>query len=85
MAQASAMKLEHTGPAEKERVVSVPQREQLASMPRLPCQKEKEQGRQSRVPDHEGGESQGRRELHLDERGEIRARALRGKGGLHSE
>ena len=32
MAQASAKKLEHTGPAEKERVVSVPQREQLASI-----------------------------------------------------
>ena len=31
MAQASAEKLEHTGRAEKERVVSVPQREQLAS------------------------------------------------------
>ena len=30
MAQASAKKLEHTGPAEKERVASVPQREQLA-------------------------------------------------------
>ena len=33
MAQASAEKLEHTGPAEKERVASVPQREQLASIP----------------------------------------------------
>ena len=33
MAQASAEKLEHTGPAEKERVASVPQREQLASTP----------------------------------------------------
>ena len=33
MAQASAEKLEHTGPAEMERVASVPQREQLASMP----------------------------------------------------
>ena len=32
------------------------------------CQKEKEQSRQSRVPDHEGGESQGGREPHLDER-----------------
>ena len=31
MAQASAEKLEHTGPAEKERVASVPQRKQLAS------------------------------------------------------
>ena len=33
MVQASAEKLEHTGPAEKERVASVPQREQLASTP----------------------------------------------------
>ena len=29
MAQGSAEKLEHTGPAEKKRVASVPQREQL--------------------------------------------------------
>ena len=33
MAQASAEKLEHTGPAEKKRVASVPQREQLARTP----------------------------------------------------
>ena len=33
MAQASAEKLKHTGPAEKERVASVPQREQLAATP----------------------------------------------------
>ena len=33
MAQASAEKLEHTGPAEKKRVASVPQKEQLASTP----------------------------------------------------
>ena len=32
-----------------------------------PCQKEKEQSRLSRVPDHEGGESQGGREPHLGE------------------
>ena len=36
MAQGSVEKLEHTGPAKKERVASVPQREQLASMPELP-------------------------------------------------
>ena len=38
MAHASAEKLEHTGPAEKERVALVPQREQLArtSEPTLP-------------------------------------------------
>ena len=33
---ALVVKLEHTGPAEKERVASVPQREQLASMPEMP-------------------------------------------------
>ena len=36
MVQASAEKLEHTGPAEKERVASVPQRKQLASTPEPP-------------------------------------------------
>ena len=36
MAQALAEKLEHTGPAEKKRVASVSQREQLASMPEPP-------------------------------------------------
>ena len=57
MTQASAEKLEHTGPAEKERVTSVLQREQLASTRSRLCQKEKEQSRQSKAPDHEGGES----------------------------
>ena len=42
MAQALAEKLEHTGPAEKERVASVSQREQSASMPKLLLPKEKE-------------------------------------------
>ena len=42
MVQASAQKLEHTGPAEKETVASVPQREQLASMPEPPLLKGKE-------------------------------------------
>ena len=36
MAQASAEKLEHTGPAEKKRVASVPQGEQLARTPEPP-------------------------------------------------
>ena len=58
MAQASAEKLEHAGPAEEERVASVPQREQLARTPEPPLpKKEKEPSRQTRVPDHEGGES----------------------------
>ena len=41
MAQASAEKLEHTGPAEKKRVASVPQREQLARTPEPPMPKRK--------------------------------------------
>ena len=50
-----------------------------------PSQKEKEQSRLSKAPDHKGEESQGERELHLGERGGIRARAWRGMGGLHGE
>ena len=34
-----------------------------------PCQKEKEYSRQTRIPDHKEGESQGGREPHLGERG----------------
>ena len=41
MAQASEEKLEQTGSAEKERMVSVPQREQLASTPESPLPKGK--------------------------------------------
>ena len=41
MAQASAEKLEHTGPAEKERVASVSQRDQLARTPEPPLSKGK--------------------------------------------
>ena len=41
MAQASAEKLEHSWPAENERVVSVPQREQLARTPEPPLPKQK--------------------------------------------
>ena len=42
MAQASAEKLEHTGPAEKNRVASVSQREQLAITPEPPVPNQKE-------------------------------------------
>ena len=46
MAQVSSEKLEHTGPAEKERIASVPQREresswQLSSTPKSPLPKRK--------------------------------------------
>ena len=40
-AQASAEKLEHTRPAKKERVASVPHREQMARTPEPPLPKEK--------------------------------------------
>ena len=47
MAQASAEKFEHTGPAEKEKVASVPQREQLARTPKSPLPKGKDPSVQS--------------------------------------
>ena len=86
MAQASAKKLEHTGPAEKERVPQYHRESNWQERWSRFCQKEKEQSRLSRVPDHEGGESQDGRKPHLGEReGEIRARALKRKGTLHRE
>ena len=47
MAQASAEKLEHTGPVEKERVASVPEGEQLVGTPDPPFPKGKEPSVQS--------------------------------------
>ena len=67
MAHASAEKLEQTGPAEKERVASVPQESSWQERRSRVCQKEKEQSRLSGTPDQEGGESQGGREPHLGE------------------
>ena len=69
MVQASAEKLEHTGPAEKERVASVPQRDQLASMPEplLPKQKGAVPSVNQKAPDHKGRESQSEQEQHLGE------------------
>ena len=85
MAQASAEKLEHTGPAEKERVASVPQREQLARTSESPLPKGK--GTEPFVQSTRSlGGGGGGEESHLDERERgIRARAWRGKGGLHSK
>ena len=81
MAQASAEKLEQTGPAEKKRVASVPQSEQLSSTP-------KGKGTEASVQSTRscGGERVKVGESHTlaRERG-IRARAWRGKGGLHGE
>ena len=67
MAQASAEKHEDTGPAEKERVASVPESSWQVRRSR-PCQKENKQSRLSRAPDRKVGKSQGEREPHLGER-----------------
>ena len=65
MVQASAEKLEHSEPSEKESVASVPQSKQLARTPEPPLPKEKEQNHLSRTPDREVKESQSEREPHL--------------------
>ena len=44
------------------------------------CQKEKEQSRLSRVPDHDGGESQDGRKLHLGEREGDQSESMEWKG-----
>ena len=80
MALASAEKFKHTGPAEKERVASVPQREQLArtSEPPLPKGKGTEPSVQSTRSWR--GESRGGREPHLGERGRDQSESMERKG-----
>ena len=79
MAQVLVEKLEHTGPAEKERVASVPQRKQMASTPELPLPKGK-----GTEPSVQSTRSWGHR-VKVGERGGFKARAWRGKGGLHCQ
>ena len=84
MALASAEKLEHTGPAEWERVASVPQREQLARTPEPPLPKGKGTG-----PSVQSNRIMRGERVKVDEsctlarKGGIRVKAWRGKGGLH--
>ena len=78
MAQASAEKLEYIEPAEKERVVSVPESSWQVRQSRL-CQKEKERSRLSRVPDRKVGESQSEREPHLGEKEEYQGGSIERK------
>ena len=82
MAQASAEKLEHTEPADKERVASVSQREQYWQERRSRlCQKKRNKGV---CPEYQimggGGESQGGREPHLDEREGDQSESMEWKG-----
>ena len=46
---------------------------------------EKKQSRQSRVPDHDGGESQGEAEPHLDEREGDQSGSMKRKGRAGKE
>ena len=68
MAQVSAEKLEHSGPAEKEEWRQCHRESSWQVRQSRPCQKEKEQSRLSRGPDLKVGESQDGRESHLGDR-----------------
>ena len=85
MAQASAEELEHTKPAEKERVASVPQREQLAKTPEPPLPKGKgtEPSVQS-ARSRRGRESRWARAPLWREMGD-QSESMEWKGGLHGE
>ena len=69
MAQASAEKLEHAWLAEKKRMASVPQSEQLARTPEPLLPKGKEQSHLSLSPDRQKKDSESEREPHLGEKG----------------
>ena len=67
MAQASAEKLEILGLLKRKEWPQCHRESSWQERQSRPCQKEKEQSCLSRVPDYEGGESQGGREPHLGE------------------
>ena len=67
MVQASAEKLEHTGPAEKERVALVPEAVGRYAGAAL-AKRERNRAVSPEVPDRKAGESQGESEPHLSEK-----------------
>ena len=81
MAQASAEIREHTGPVKKEKVTSVPQSKQLATMPEPPLPKGN--GTEHQIMRWERVKVSESRTLARGRR--IRAEEWRGKRGLHSE
>ena len=81
MAQTSAKKLEHTRSDEKERVVSLPPREQLASTPEPTLPKGTESSVQS-TRSWGGRETQGGREPHLGEREGNQSGSMERKGWI---
>ena len=85
MAQTSAETLEHTGLPKREEWPQCHRESSWQIRQSRPCQKEKEQSRLSRVPDHEGERvKMGESRTLARERG-IRARAWSGEDGLHCE
>ena len=78
MAQASAEKLKSIKSTKKKKVASVPQNEQLASMPESHLPKETEPS--VRSPNRKVGESQGKRKPHVDERELKRSGSMERKG-----
>ena len=85
MAQASAEKLEHTGPAERKEWPQCHRESSWQERRSRLCQKEKEQSRLSKAPDHEGERVKVSKSRTLTRKREIRARAWSRKGGLHRE
>ena len=84
MAQVSAEKLEHTGLLKRKEWPQCHRESSWQERRSRLCQKKKEQNRQSRAPDHEGGESKGEQEMHLGEIEGDQCGSMK-KGGLHSE
>ena len=80
MAQASAEKLEHTGPLKRKEWPQCHRESSWQERRSHLYQKEMEQSRLSKAPNHEEGESQGGRELHLGEREGDQSESMEWKG-----
>ena len=86
MAQASAKKLEHTGPTQKRKSgLSATERAVGKYAGAALAKRKKEQSHLSRVPDHEGERVKMGQSCTLARVRWIRTRAWKGKGGLHRE
>ena len=86
MAQASAEKLEHTGPTETRKSGLGATKRAVGKFTRAAFAKsKKKQSSQSKAPDREGERVQVSESRTLASEREIRASAWRGKSGLHSK
>ena len=82
MAQALAEKLEMLGLLKRKEWPQCHRESSWQERQSRPCQKEKEQSRLSKVPDHEGGESQGEREPHLSKKEGDQSESMERKGWI---